>query len=103
MVVPDSEVDASKLPKGYPRQVWTQDDGSVVVAKGEEGGCSHVHGQITDQNDRTVTFTFVEQIPDPVGVCTMDIRYPPVAAKLAKPLGGRTVVLDHQLIKVPRH
>lgn len=100
--VPDPEVDRQQLPQGYPNEVWTQDDDQVVVATGQEGGCSEVHAELTDQNSERVTITFVEETPDPPGMCTMDMRYPPLAVSLDEPLGDRTIVLEQRDVQVPR-
>src|SRR5919204_5741813 len=75
VLVPDSQVDLSKLPEDYPHKVWTQDGGTVVVAIGQEGGCSKVHAEAPDQNARQVTIVLVDQTPEPPGICTMDLRY----------------------------
>jgi hypothetical protein len=100
--VPESALDFSKLPKGYPHKVWTQDGGTVVVATGKEGGCSKVHAEASDQNAQQVTIVLVDQTPEPPGICTMDLRYPPVAVRLSAPLDQRKLVLEQRDIKVPR-
>lgn len=94
-------IDASRLPEGYPREVWTQNGGKVVVATGQEGGCSNVHAEVAKQNGKKVKIVLVEETPKPSGVCTMDLRYPPVTATLDKPLGDRTVVLTQRDVTVP--
>lgn len=99
--VPRGAVEAAALPEGYPREVWTQNGGTVVVATGQEGGCSQVHAEVAEQTPKKVGIVFVEEMPEPAGICTMDLRYPPVAAKLDAPLGERTVVLEHREVKVP--
>lgn len=99
--VPKQAVEASALPQGYPTEVWTQNGGRVVVATGQEGGCSNVHAEVAEQNGKKVKIVFVEETPKPSGVCTMDLRYPPVTAKLEKPLGDRTVVLTQRDVTVP--
>ena len=102
VAVPESAVDSSKLPGSYPKKVWTQDGGNVVVATGEEGGCSKVHAETAEQTAEQVKVVFVEETPEPPGICTMDLRYPPVTAKLDSPLGQRKIVLDKREVKVPR-
>ncbi|MBA8825675.1 hypothetical protein FHX42_003041 [Saccharopolyspora lacisalsi] len=99
--VPAASVEA-QLPEGYPRQVWTQNEGTVVVATGQEGGCSRVHAEVARENTRRVTVVLVEEIPQQPQMCTMDIRYPEVAAKLDAPLGKRTIVLQQRDVKVPK-
>ncbi|MDR7303148.1 hypothetical protein [Haloactinomyces albus] len=101
IVVPPENIDATALPKGYPREVWTQGGGIVVVATGQEGGCSNVHAEVAEQTGKKVRVVFVEEIPEPAGICTMDIRYPAVTAELDAPLGERTVVLEEREVKVP--
>ncbi|MBB5156288.1 hypothetical protein BJ970_003822 [Saccharopolyspora phatthalungensis] len=100
--VTEASVDASMLPKGYPTKVWTQDDGAVVVATGQEGGCSKVHAELGEQTADHVKVVFVEETPEPPGICTMDLRYPPVAVRLDAPLEARKVVLEQRDVKVPR-
>lgn len=100
-VVPDSSLDTSALPKGYPKRVWTQDGGTVVVATGQEGGCSKVHGELAEQSPQLVKVVFVEASPEKPRMCTMDLRYPPVTVQLSAPLGPRKIVLEEHQVKVP--
>ncbi|MEV4732147.1 hypothetical protein [Saccharopolyspora sp. NPDC049426] len=95
-------IDLSLLPKGYPKKVWTQDNGTAVVASGQEGGCSKVHAEVAEQTADHVKIILVEETPEPPGICTMDLRYPPVAVSLSAPLEGRKVVLEQKDVKVPR-
>ncbi len=98
--VPPAQVDASALPEGYPRLVWTQEGGSVLGAYGQEGGCSVVRADVVEETPDTVRLQFVEVIPT-TGPCTMDLRFPPLTVPLAEPLGDRTVVLTSQTIGPP--
>ncbi|MGI8311256.1 hypothetical protein [Saccharopolyspora hattusasensis] len=100
--VAETAVDVSALPKGYPKKVWTQDDGAVIVATGQEGGCSKVHAELAEQTADHVKVVLVEETPEPPGICTMDLRYPPVAVQLDAPLDARKVVLEQRDVKVPR-
>ncbi|GAA0540914.1 hypothetical protein GCM10011581_37780 [Saccharopolyspora subtropica] len=100
--VAESALDTSRLPKGYPKKVWTQDGGTVVVATGQEGGCSKVRAEVAEQTVDHVKVVFVEETPEPPGICTMDLRYPPVAVRLDAPLDARKVVLEQRDVKVPR-
>jgi hypothetical protein len=100
--VPAEAVDASALPEDYPRQVWTQDGGMAIVATGQEGGCSKVHAEVAEQTADHVKVILVEETPEPPGICTMDLRYPPVAVQLSQPLEDRKVVLEEKDVKVPR-
>ncbi len=86
---------------GTPR-VWTQDGGNVVVTTGQEGGCSKVHAEVADQNAQQVKVVLVNETPEPPGICTMDLRHPPVAVQLDQPLDQRTVVLEERDVQVPR-
>ncbi|WP_233576370.1 hypothetical protein [Saccharopolyspora rhizosphaerae] len=95
-------IDLSALPQGYPKKIWTQDNGTAVVATGQEGGCSKVHAEVAEQTPDHVKILLVEETPEPPGICTMDLRYPPVAVSLSEPLDGRKVVLEQRDVKVPR-
>lgn len=90
--VPAGQVDAATLPEGYPRLVWTEDDGGVVGAIGQEGGCTQVHAELREQTPQLIRFAFVEVTTSP-GPCTMDLRFRPLTVQLDAPLGERTVVL----------
>lgn len=82
--------------------MWTQDGGTVVVATGEEGGCSRARAEVAEQNDKQVKLVLVEETPEPPGMCTMDLRYPSVAARLDAPLDQRQVIVDKVQTKVPK-
>ncbi|RCW44002.1 hypothetical protein DFQ14_105147 [Halopolyspora algeriensis] len=99
--VPAKQIDATALPKSYPREVWTQHDGTVVAATGQEGGCGSVHAELTEQTAKKVGIVFIEEIPKAADACTMDIRYRPVTVELDAPLDTRTVVLEQRQVKVP--
>ncbi|WP_249124675.1 hypothetical protein [Saccharopolyspora erythraea] len=94
-------VPQQQLSPGAPK-TWTQDDGSVVVATGSEGGCSKVHAELLEQNAQQVKIRLVDETPEPAGICTMDLRYPPLAVKLDAPLDQRQVVIEEVDVKVPR-
>jgi hypothetical protein len=91
--VPPEKVDATALPEDYPRSVWTEGDGAVIGVIGTEGGCSKVGVEVTEQSPTTVRVGLVETLPLADQMCTMDIRFPPLTAKLDAPLGDRKVVL----------
>lgn len=93
-------VPAAQLAPGAP-QVWTQDGGSVLVTKGKEGGCSRSHVEPVSQGPDQVRLALVEQVPDPPKICTMDLRYPPVAVRLDAPLDHRSVAVEKRQVKVP--
>ncbi|HWO64358.1 MAG TPA: hypothetical protein VNO31_30425 [Umezawaea sp.] len=91
--VPLTQVDAAALAEDYPRSVWTEGDGTVIGAIGQEGGCSKVTLQVAEQSATSVHLDLVETLPAEQQMCTMDIRFPPLTGKLDAPLGQRTVVL----------
>lgn len=95
--LPAAQIDGSGLPQGYPRMVWTQGDGHTVGAYGQEGGCTEVHPEVREQSADAVRLALVEVTSSP-GPCTMDLRFPPLAARLDAPLGDRTVILERQTV-----
>ncbi|MFB9902608.1 hypothetical protein [Allokutzneria oryzae] len=98
--IQDKQLDpASQDMDGYKRLVWTKDNGSTVGTYGREGGCSKVSGEVVEQTDKTVKLLLTERHPDKTQACTMDMRYPPVELKLAKPLGERVVSVEQRVEK----
>ncbi len=95
-----AQVDATALPEGYPRLVWTSEGGTGLGAYGQEGGCSQVRADLVEQTTETVRIIFVEVSPT-TGPCTMDLRFPPLTVLLDEPLGDRTVVLERRQIGPP--
>lgn len=93
--LPAQQVDASALPEGYPRLVWTEGDGHTVGAYGQEGGCTAVHAELREQTAKLVRLAFVE-VATSAGPCTMDLRFRTLTVVLDAPLAGRTVILEHQ-------
>ena len=93
--LPAHQIDASALPDGYPRLVWTEGDGHTVGGYGQEGGCTAVHAELREQTATLVRMTFVE-VTTSAGPCTMDLRFPALTVVLDAPPAGRTVVLEHQ-------
>lgn len=96
------EVAGDQVKSESDDKVWTQNNGTVVVTTGTEGGCSEVHAETTEQTDKQVTIVLVDETPEPAGACTMDIRHPTVATKLDAPLKDRTVVVEEKDVKVPK-
>ncbi|RKT53409.1 hypothetical protein [Saccharothrix australiensis] len=92
--VPPDKLDASAVPEGTPRTVWSEGDGSTLGLIGQEGGCGKAGVEIAEQGPQTVKLVMVETTPADAEVCTMDIRYPPLTAQLDAPLGERSVVLS---------
>lgn len=91
--VPKDKVDATGVPEDVPTVVWTEGDGSTLGALGQEGGCSKASVEVAAQTAEVVEIVLVETTPVDQQVCTMDLRYPPLTAKLDAPLGDRRVVL----------
>ncbi|GAA3851880.1 hypothetical protein GCM10022243_16970 [Saccharothrix violaceirubra] len=94
--VPPAKVDAALLPEQLPRTVWTEGDGSVLGVIGQEGGCSKASVEVAEQTSTKVKLVLVETVPKEEKMCTMDIRFPPLTAKIDAPLGDRQVVLAHR-------
>jgi hypothetical protein len=92
--VPKERIDASSVPEGNPTTTWTEGDGSVLGVIAQEAGCGKASVEIAEQNAQVVKVVLVETTPADQQVCTMDIRYPPLTAKLDAPLGDRQVVLS---------
>jgi hypothetical protein len=91
-----THLDASKLPEGYPRKVWTEGNGSKIGLVAQEGGCSKASVEIAEQSDQQVVLNLVESSPAAQQMCTMDIRYPSFTVTLNAPLAERPVVLTYQ-------
>lgn len=93
-----SQVEATSLPDGYPRQVWTLRDGRTVVASSQQGACSTVRLEVRSQTQQQVRLRFVEKKPDADQMCTMQLERKPVSTGLAQPLGDRKLVLEHKKV-----
>ena len=91
-----AQLDAAALPEGYPKLVWTEDDGATVGVVAQEGGCGKAHLEVTEQSAAQVAITMVEVVPAEPQACTMDLRYPKLTAELDEPLGDRTIVLKSE-------
>ena len=91
--VPPAKIDATALPAGYPREVWTANGGTVLNIRAEEGGCGHALGEAAEQTADRVVVNLSETKAQTGQMCTMDIRYPVISVALAAPLDQRTVVL----------
>jgi hypothetical protein len=100
MPVPDSEVDFSKLPQGYPHTVWTQDGGTVVVVTVAQGGCGKDQAEAADQTGQQVTIAVISLAHKP-GLCPMYLQYVPQAVRLAAPLNQRKIVLEPRAVSMP--
>ncbi|MGH4018496.1 MAG: hypothetical protein ACRDT0_04475 [Pseudonocardiaceae bacterium] len=98
--LPAVQVDATGLPEGYPRLVWTEQGGTVVGAYGQGGGCTDVRAELADQTPQILRVTLVE-VTTSSGPCTMDLRFPPLRVPLDAPLGERVVILQRQTVGPP--
>lgn len=98
--IPAAQVDATALPDGHPRLVWTREDGRVVGVYGQEGGCSRVRADLLAQTATQIRIELVETIPT-TGPCTMDLRFPSLSVRLDEPLGQRTVLLERRTVGPP--
>ncbi|MEU5692759.1 hypothetical protein [Actinosynnema sp. NPDC020468] len=94
--VPKTKVNAAALPEDAPKAVWTEGDGTVLGVIGQEGGCSKASVEVAEQGPQVVKVVLVETLPADQKVCTMDIRFPPLTAKLDAPLGNRSVELTQR-------
>lgn len=91
--VPAAQIDATALPAGFPREVWTANGGTVLNIRAQEGGCGHALGEAAEQTAGHVVVNLSETKAQTGRMCTMDIRYPVISVVLAAPLDQRTVVL----------
>lgn len=89
-----SQIDATALPAGYPREVSTSNGGTVLSIKAEEGGCGHTSAAPVEQTAQRVVINLTETQAHTDQMCTMEIRTLVVSATLNAPLGDRTVVLN---------
>ncbi|MEV7095490.1 hypothetical protein AB0M80_21860 [Amycolatopsis sp. NPDC051045] len=91
--VPAGKIDATALPAGFPREVWTANGGTILNIRAQEGGCGHALGEAAEQTGDHVVVDLSETKAQTGQMCTMDIRYPVISVALAAPLDQRTVVL----------
>ncbi|WP_409181966.1 hypothetical protein F9C11_36890 [Amycolatopsis sp. VS8301801F10] len=91
--VPDNRVDGAALPKTFPKEVYADNGGTVLVVRAEEGGCGHALGEAVEQTAQKVVVDLSETKAQTGQMCTMDLRHPVISVALAAPLGERTVVL----------
>lgn len=89
-----AKVDAALLPADYPRQVWTLHKGETLAAYGQRGGCGRVRLEVAARDAKRVKLRFVQKVPEPKKVCTLELHQVPLTTSLDKPLGDREVVLD---------
>jgi hypothetical protein len=100
VLVPGARVDAHSLPGTFPREVWTEHNGTVLGFIGEAGGCFTSRAVIDKQTDSGVTVRLIQQ-QGGTGehACPMYVRYKPMSVTLAKPLGDRNVQLLMSIIR----
>ncbi|MBN9740361.1 hypothetical protein DMP23_04445 [Amycolatopsis sp. A1MSW2902] len=91
--VPDKQVDGAALPKTFPKEVYSDSGGKVLVVRAEEGGCGHALGSAVEQSAQRVVVDLSETKAQTGQMCTMDLRHPVISVPLGAPLGERTVVL----------
>jgi hypothetical protein len=91
--VPAGKIDATALPAGFPREVWTANGGTILNIRAQEGGCGHALGEAAEQTGDRVVVDLSETKAQTGQMCTMDLRYPVISVALAAPLDQRTVVL----------
>jgi hypothetical protein len=92
--VPASQIDGSRLPQGYPREVFTGNGGMLLSIKAEQGGCGHVSAAAVEQTAQRVVVDLVQSPPETGQMCPMYIREVVISVGLSAPLGARTVVLE---------
>lgn len=93
--VAGSKVDASGLPPGYPRLVWTEGNGSVLGFFAEQGACSTVGASVIAQTASAVTVRLLQQQPASTKPCPAQyVLNKEMTVNLAQPLGGRTVIMQ---------
>lgn len=98
--LPAEQVDASALPEGYPRLVWSTAGGDAIGMYGQGGGCKVVTAELRGADDRQVRVTIVETTTSS-GPCTMELAYPPLTVPLDDGIGDRSVVLTREQVGPP--
>jgi hypothetical protein len=98
--VPGTQVDASAVPASFPREVWTEHNGTSLGFDSEQGGCFSASASVTRQTAKQVVVRFVQQDSGTAAhACPMYVRYKPTYVSLAAPLGKRTVVLQMSIVR----
>jgi hypothetical protein len=96
-LVPPAQLDVSRLPGDYPREVFVTADGKSLYLRAEEGGCGRATADVRQETPQQVVVNLTETQSNPKGqMCTMDIRYPLISVPLTDPLGARKVVLYNE-------
>ena len=92
--VAGAKVDARALPAGYPRLVWTEENGSVVGFFAEQGACTTASASVLGQTDRAVTVRLVITQPASTKPCPQYLLNKEMTVNLDRPLGSRTVIMQ---------
>ena len=92
--VAGSKVNASALPAGYPRLVWTQGDGSTIGFFAEQGACTTVSASVVSQTDSAVTVRLLIIQQATTKPCPQYLINKEMTVKLDRPLGSRTVIMQ---------
>jgi len=97
--VPAGQVDASRLPAGYPARVQLDDNGAVLTVQGEEGGCERSSAELSSQDAASVHVLLTRNLADTNRVCTKELRLTQHTVQLDKPLADRKVVLEQRTVR----
>lgn len=92
--VAGTRVDASSLPAGYPRLVWTVGNGSTLGFFAEQGACQTVGAQVTAQTATAVTIRLLDIQPATTKPCAKNVLNKEMTVNLDQPLGSRTVIMQ---------
>jgi hypothetical protein len=92
--VAGAKVDARGLPNGYPRLVWTENNGATVGFFAEQGACTTAGASVTAQTDSAVTVRLVITRPASTKPCPLYLTDKEMTVNLARPLGDRTVIMQ---------
>ncbi len=92
--VAGSRVDASSLPAGYPRLVWTIGNGSTLGFFAEQGSCQTVSAQVTAQTSTQVTIRLLQIQPASTKPCAENLGNKQLTVGLNQPLGSRNVIMQ---------
>lgn len=89
--VPKSQLDASGLPKQFPKQAATTDK-TVTVTAMEPDACTKSTAKVLKQTNTQVSVQIAQSKPQD-RICAQIVRYPKLTVHLAQPLGNRKLVL----------
>ncbi|HEX3778177.1 MAG TPA: hypothetical protein VHX38_00790 [Pseudonocardiaceae bacterium] len=92
--VAGAKVDASALPAGYPRLVWTVGNGGTLGFFTEQGACQTVSAQVIAQTATAVTIRLLQIQPASTKPCPHSLLNKPTTVGLSQPLGSRTVIMQ---------